>query len=120
MRNSIELENGTVLEVGKKYVHATWLNDTIYEVTAIGRNLFVYAQEGCDYELTHEIDNDWIPYEEPKTEKWVEYLNRRGNGDFYHKCYIKLRDIEELDSYDTIIIREWDSKEEMIKDLKKC
>ena len=88
MRNKIELKNGVTLEVGKKYVHATWLNDTIYEVTAIGRNLFVYAQEGCDYELTHEIDNDWIPYEEPKTEKWVEYLNRRGIGDFYHKCYI--------------------------------
>lgn len=115
MRNSIELKNGVTLEVGKKYVHATWLNDTIYEVTAIGRNLFVYAQEGCDYELTHEIDNDWIPYEEPKTEKWYEYLYRKDWNTHFTKVY----DIEFEENEHLIKLREWDSKEDMIKDLKK-
>ena len=117
MRNKIELKNGVTLEVGKKYVHATWLNDTIYEVTAIGRNLFVYVPEGCDYELTHEIDNDWIPYEEKK-EKWYEYLHLHNESEEETRYVLWYSNRPKLAN--VIYLREWDSKEDMIKDLKKC
>ena len=116
MKTEVKLENGTILKVGKKYVHATWLRDEVYEITAIGRDLFMYISEGKDYELTHEIDNDWIPYQEEKTEKWYEILTapyRFPNG--YHKVYTSNDCFEEGD----IILREWDSKEQMINDLKK-
>jgi len=117
MRTEVKLENGTILKVGKKYVHATWLRDEVYEITAIGRDLFMYISEGKDYELTHEIDNDWIPYQEEKTEKWYEILAYNSLGIGNHKfCNSK-----NLSNYevDIDILREWDSKEEMINDLKK-
>ena len=76
----MKLKNGTVLEVGKKYIHATWLKDEVYEVTAIGRYLFTYIPKGCDYELTHEIDNDWIPYEEKKKSLESEVILEGNNS----------------------------------------
>ena len=121
MRNSIELENGTVLEVGKKYrQHDEEYWQKIKYINSEEGWIVAEEEEDGYLSVQYPLPN-WklLPYEEPKTEKWVEYLNKRGICDFYHKCYIKLRDIEELDSYDTIIIREWDSKEQMIEDLKK-
>lgn len=117
MRNKVELKNGVTLEVGKKYVHATWLNDTIYKVTAIGYNLFMYIPEGCDYELTHEIDNDWIPYEEPKTEKWYKVLMVDSDNLYDVPVYMRQSDYDDLNEP---FLKEYSSKEEMIKDLKKC
>lgn len=115
----MKLKNGTVLEVGKKYIHATWLRDEVYEVTAIGRNLFMYIPEGCDYELTHEIDNDWIPYEEEKKEKWYEVLfNLDAPALEKHKQMSK-RYTNDKGLITAIYLREWNSKEEMINDLKK-
>jgi len=113
----MKLKNGTVLEVGKKYVHATWLRDEVYEITAIGRNLFMYIPNGKDYELTHEIDNDWIPYEEPKKEKWYEVIVYNSFGVGNRKCCNDYN----LNKYEchVDIIREWDSKEDMIKELTK-
>lgn len=113
----MKLDNGTVLEVGKKYVHATWLNDEIYEVTAIGRDLFMYIPSGCDYELTHEIDNDWIPYEDPKIDKWYEYLHLGFESEEEARFVLWYSNRPRLAN--VIPLREWDSKEEMIKDLKK-
>jgi len=111
----MKLKNGTVLEVGKKYVHATWTRDEVYEITAIGRDLFMYIPKGKDYELTHEIDNDWIPYEEEK--KWFEYLRLDFESEEETRYRIEYSNRPKLAN--VTLLREWDSKEEMINDLKK-
>ena len=117
MNNDVKLKNGTILSVGKKYVHATWTRDEVYEITAIGRDLFMYIPKGKDYELTHEIDNDWLPYEEEKKDKWYEILAYNSLGIGNHRfCNSK-----SLSNYEVEIdiLREWDSKEKMLECLKK-
>ena len=126
MKNKVELKNGVTLEVGKKYIHPTWLKDEVYEVTAIGETIFVYKPKDCDYELTHEIDNNWLPYEEEKTENYCKILIERTDGALtsFEECFIKEKELIHLEdrvfnyvSYD--VLKEYSSKEEMIKDLKK-
>jgi hypothetical protein len=116
MRNKVELKNGVTLEIGKKYTHATWTKDEIYEVTAIGETIFVYKPKDCDYELTHEIDNDWIPYEEPKTEKWYKVLMVDSDSLYDVPVYMRQSDFDNLNEP---FLKEYSSKEEMIEDLKK-
>jgi hypothetical protein len=116
MRNKVELENGTVLEVGKKYVHATRIRNKSFNVLCIGEDWFFFVRDN-GYEGISEIDNDWIPYEEEKTEKWYEVIVYNSFGVGNRRCCneINLKNYEcQID-----IIREWDSKEEMIKELKK-
>ena len=117
MKNKVELKNGVTLEVGKKYVHAEWVKDEVYEVTAIGDVLFLYKPKDCGYELTHEIDNDWLPYEEPKTEKWYEYLHLHNESEEETRYVLWYSNRPKLAN--VIYLREWNSKEEMIEDLKK-
>jgi len=119
MNNDVKLKNGTILSVGKKYVHATWTRDEVYEITAIGRDLFMYIPKGKDYELTHEIDNDWIPYEEEKKEKWYEVLFNLEAPALEYSSQMSKRYTNSDTLITAIYLREWDSKEEMINDLKK-
>ena len=59
----MRLENGTVLEVGKKYEHGTRIADIIYECLYIGQERWFYRdQDGV--EMLNDIDDDWLPYEE--------------------------------------------------------
>lgn len=117
MRTEVKLGNGTLLEVGKKYRHSIWgdENSPYYECVAIGYEMWMWRDcqgiENCSY-----IVEDWIPYEETKKEKWYEYLVIYTG--FAEKKYCDNEKMEELCN-DCIILREWDSKENMINDLKK-
>ena len=115
MRTEVKLENGTILKVGKTYTQFGWTKEERITVTAVG-DLFFLANDSLGYEDYYAIKDNWLPYEEEKTEKWYEILTapyRFPNG--YHKVYTSNDCFEEGD----IILREWDSKEQMINDLKK-
>lgn len=119
MRNKVKLKNGTVLKVGNKYVHATWLKDEVYEVTAIGNSIFTYIPKGCDYELTHEIDNDWIPYEEEEVSAddacyiMADYI--RDNGFPKSKCELIHTSSKGYYSFEMLMQKVYDQTEEQWK-----
>jgi hypothetical protein len=122
----MRLENGTLLEVGKKYKSAQWHKGFV-TITALGRDSFlgiyskVVDETGLPSEDTWFINESWLPYEEEKKDKWYKVLEQRS----------RIADIPENNEYDKVIIfttepglediilREWDSKEQMINDLKK-
>lgn len=116
MRNKVELKNGTVLEVGKKYTQSAWLKHEVLEVVFIGKEVF-FAIDEENEENIHPVNNDWIPYEEPKAEKWYEYLYL--SFDSKEETAYKLYYSNRPKLANVIYLREWDSKEEMIEDLKK-
>ena len=108
------------LEVGKKYVHATWARDDWYECIAIGEEMWLWKNR-LGVENYSMVDDEWLLYEEKKKEKWYEVLaytvndNTEKQGRFilyYPHSRLKFCENEE-------ILREWNSKEEMINDLKK-
>jgi len=116
MRNKVELKNGTVLEVGKKYTQNAWLKDEVVEVVFIGEEAF-FAIDEENEESIYPVNNDWIPYEEPKTEKWYEYLRLDFENEAETTYRLEYSNRPKLAN--VIYLREWNSKEEMIKDLKK-
>ena len=64
------LENGTILEVGKRYTHKDWISrKTHIEITAIGRDSFLGIESGEKWEQSWNMEEDWIPYKEPKNKK---------------------------------------------------
>ena len=119
MRNKVELKNGVTLEIGKKYIvnperpyQHRW-----YKVLFIGEDsVFLEDYNGDELSFVYRRIN-WIPYEEEQTEKWYEVIVYNSFGVGNRRCCneINLKNYEcQID-----IIREWDSKEEMINDLKK-
>ena len=64
------LENGTILEVGKRYTDKDWITrKTFIEITAIGRDSFLGIESGENWEQQWNMEEDWIPYKEPKNKK---------------------------------------------------
>ena len=65
----MKLENGTVLEVGKKYTLERWEDTEMYlECLAIGNDAWFWRdQDGV--EMHSVIDDEWLLYEEKK-ERW--------------------------------------------------
>jgi hypothetical protein len=69
------------------------------------------------WDLKIHDNSDWFPYEEPKTEKWYEYLHLNYESEEESRYVLWYSDRPLLSN--VILLREWDSKEKMIKDLKK-
>lgn len=67
MKKTYKLENGTVLEVGKKYRVHTWSEDDYMLVLFLGKNHF-FARHIDGMECTFSYESKWLPYEEPKEE----------------------------------------------------
>ena len=120
----MKLKNGTVLEVGKKYCFKDYQCVVRpITITAIGRE-YVLGIDGLAvqhlervFEQMWKIDYDWLPYEEEKKEKWYEVIVYNSFGVGNRKCCNDYN----LNKYEchVDIIREWDSKEDMIKELTK-
>lgn len=114
MRTEVKLENGTILSVGKTYTQFGWTKEERITVTAVG-NLFFLANDSLGYEDDYAIDDDWITYEEEK--KWFEYLRLDFESEEETRYRIEYSNRPKLAN--VILLREWDSKEQMIEDLKK-
>lgn len=116
----MKLENGTILEAGSRIIHKDYGTDYLL-VTAVGLNSFIAKGGGNGFaEGFYPIDEDWIPYDEEKKEKWCEALSRKEINESYQLYYgVNVDSHLPLDNDYCIILREWNSKEEMIKDLKK-
>jgi hypothetical protein len=79
----ITLENGTTLKVGEKYRLESWSKGTFIEILFIGEKFFFVKYQNGD-EYSWPIDDDWLPYTEPKEEpkplegyqKWYIHLDR--------------------------------------------
>ncbi len=71
------LENGTVLEVGKRYTDKDWITrKTFIEITAIGRDSFLGIESGENWEQQWNMEEDWIPYEEPLSKEELKQLEK--------------------------------------------
>ena len=116
MKNKVELKNGTVLEVGKSYLNEGWVEGEQVTITAIGDSRFL-AHDEMGYEDDYYIDDNWFPYEEPKTDKWYEYLHLNYESEEESRYVLWYSDRPRLAN--VIHLREWDSKQQMIEDLKK-
>lgn len=112
----MKLENGTILEVGKKYATPRFCTGEWVKILHIGKHQFFSVDES-DAEGIWDIEKDWLPYEEEKKEKWYEILAYNSLGIGNHRFC----DSKSLSNYEVEVdvLRQWDSKEEMIKDLKK-
>ena len=98
------------LEVGKRYTLRAWQSSHFIELKYVGKEYVVGIDE-TGIELVFDSDCHWQPYEEEKKEKWYEVLvMMNGVGQLLYT-----QDNSTLDYY----LREWDSKENMINDLKK-
>lgn len=118
MKNKVELKNGTVLEVGKKYVLSG--DDDIETILFLDEKTFYSEDEDGvrnEWILENQIDRNQLPYEEPKTDKWYEYLYLNYESEEESRYVLWYSNRPRLAN--VILLREWDSKEEMIKDLKK-
>lgn len=119
----MKLKNGTVLEVGKKYTRAYCNDFGFVTVTAIGRQAMlaihskVVDELGTPTENVWNPDDDWIPYERKKKEKWYEYLHLHNESEEETRYVLWYSNRPRLAN--VILLREWDSKEEMIKELTK-
>lgn len=126
MRTEVKLKNGTVLRAGETYLIDGWSDEERIKINIVGDTKFLaYTING--WEEMYDIEEDWIPYEEPKKEKWVQFIklvsSNLGVGeknsasiylmtkDRFHTLGFVASEVE--------ILREWDSKEDMINDLKK-
>ena len=125
MRNKVELKNGTILEVGKKYRVYYWDDEHFISILYIGNQVLLGKDEFGD-EGTFDVKIGWLPYEEEKTENYCKILIERTDGALtsFEECFIKEKELIHLEdrvfnyvSYD--VLKEYSSKEEMIKDLKK-
>jgi hypothetical protein len=74
MKTSVTLNNGTILEVGKKYRQETYLAGFFMEIISIGNEkLFVCDERGIECLVM--IDKNWLPYTAPQEElKWKTFL----------------------------------------------
>lgn len=112
------LKNGTVLEVGKKYFSSGC--DDIETILFLDEKTFYSEdQDGLrnQWILENEIDKNWFPYEEPKTDKWYEYLHLNYESEEESRYVLWYSDRPRLAN--VTLLREWDSKQQMIEDLKK-
>jgi len=85
-----------------------------------------YSFEQLMEKIYDQTEEQWAEYwdklyrkqqKEEKKEKWYEVLEERGFTNTREMDYVAIYTIEPSESY--IILREWNSKEEMINDLKK-
>jgi len=116
MRTEVKLENGTILKVGKTYTQFGWTKEERITVTAVG-NLFFLANDSLGYEDDYSIEDNWLHYEEEETEKWFEHLRLDFESSEETRYRIEYSNRPKLAN--VILLREWDSKEKMINDLKK-
>lgn len=63
----ITLENGTTLKVGEKYRLSGWDKNEFCKIEFFGDRLFI-AKSRNDYEEAWRINDNWLPYTEPKTD----------------------------------------------------
>jgi hypothetical protein len=116
MRNKVELSDGTILEIGKKYKYLEDIEEVIY----IDEYGWLTRDQHCEsyfWNLKFHDNSDWFPYEEPKTEKWYEYLRLDFENEAETTYRLEYSNRPKLAN--VIYLREWNSKEEMIEDLKK-
>ena len=104
------------LEIGKKYTLERWKDTEVcLECLAIGNESWFWRdQDGV--EMHSVIDDEWLLYEEEKKERWYEILvdqDPEGTIKQFTIWYCTAPTIGNE------VLRQWDSKEEMIKDLKK-
>lgn len=104
------------LEIGKKYTLERWEDTEVYlECLAIGNESWFWRdQDGV--EMHSVIDDEWLPYEEENKERWYEVLVVQTN---ITEQWEQATTLYTQDKNCGTSLREWDSKEEMIKDLKK-
>jgi len=70
-----------------------------------------------DDDLSFPIEGyDWIPYEKEKKEKWYKVLMVDSDNLYDVPVYMCQSDFDDLNEP---FLKEYSSKEEMIKDLKK-
>jgi hypothetical protein len=112
MRTEVKLENGTVLRVGETYLVDGWSDEERVKISVVGDTKFL-AHTINGWEEVYHIEEDWIPYEEPKKDKWYKVLAQTHSGNSRQTAYVK----SVLDSH--ILLKEYSSEEEMINDLKK-
>ena len=92
------LENGTILEVGKKYIGNSWKDYEYMIIKYLADSFFVYeldrgtkhTQHTCDYDYAY---NSWNlqPYQEPKKMvKVYKYAFLHHSGSWINSgCYYK-------------------------------
>lgn len=112
----MRLDKLTDLEIGKKYID---IDKDTYTIAYIGKKRFFYYNQLGEECIGDEKDisiYELRPYEEKK-EKWYEILAYNSLGIGNHRFC----DSKSLSNYEVEVdvLRQWDSKEEMIKDLKK-
>jgi hypothetical protein len=112
MRPEVKLENGTVLRVGETYLVDGWSDEERVKISVVGDTKFL-AHTINGWEEVYHIEEDWIPYEEPKKDKWYKVLAQTKSGNSSQTAYVKSV------LYSHILLKEYSSWEEMINDVKK-
>ena len=98
MKTTATASNGTILEIGKKYGLFEYTKGTYVEVLAIGKNK-VFLRTNNGYEITQDINQDWLPYEEPQPKPFEGYqkwycINKLTN--VIHVNYFKIEPKEDV------------------------
>ena len=73
MKTEVKLENGTVLEVGKRYTQNGWKKTEVVIINYIGKEKFFGTLENGK-ETFWGIDYKWLPYEEEKKDVQIEEI----------------------------------------------
>lgn len=100
----VTLDNGTVLEVGKKYRLGGWDELAHIEVLFLGENVMLtvtYFQDSPPREQSHLIhDHKWLPYK-PQTQQkeWKTFLIERGQRANNGRVIVQFQSIEDAKSH---------------------
>ena len=96
---SVTLNNGTVLEVGKKYKCDDYTHVEFVEIKVLGDRLLIGTRQLKGFLGTSEegfvIDSNWLPYTALQEEvKWKTFLIERGNEGNRSRRFVQYDSLE--------------------------
>lgn len=95
----VTLNNGTVLEVGKKYRLKEWDIDEYVDILYISDKLF-FCKDNFKNEYSREINWNWLPYTPPTPQKeWKTFLIERGQRANNGRVIVQFQSIEDAKSH---------------------